>query len=168
MARFFIFQLPTKDEAMLDTHKGLLLRPARYADAPALARTRSLSLREQGLLEDAALEEFEDVAAAELRARLARDEIAAWLAFDDGAVVGAACIVFWRRLPYPDTALHGELAGVYVDPRFRRRGLARELCRETIALARAHGVRRLSVHSTAAARALYVELGFKPSGQLRL
>ena len=153
---------------MLETHQGLLLRPARYADAAALARTRSVSLREQGMLDDAGFAEFERAAAGELRERLARDEIGAWLALDHGSVVGAACVVFWRRLPYPGTALQGELAGVYVDPQFRRRGLARELCREAIALARARGVRRLSVHSTPAARALYVELGFTPSGQLRL
>ena len=153
---------------MLDTSRGLLLRPARHSDAAALARTRALSLHEQGMLDGTALEEFERAAAAELRERLAREEIGAWLALDDGTVVGAACVVFWRRLPYPGTALHGELAGVYVDPHLRRRGLARELCREAIALARARGVRRLSVHSTAAARPLYVELGFTPSGQLRL
>jgi predicted N-acetyltransferase YhbS len=153
---------------MLETTTGLLLRPARHTDAAALARTRAASLREQGILREPDFAAFEHDAVRELRERLAREEVSAWIALSDGAVVGAACIVFWRRLPYPETSLHGELAGVYVEPRFRRRGLARELCREAIATARALGVRRISVHGSASARDLYVQLGFLPSGQLRL
>jgi GNAT superfamily N-acetyltransferase len=147
---------------------GLILRAARHADAAALARVRVASLLEQGMLDPAAAPRFEREAFAELRERFAREEISAWIAVDEGRLVASACLVYWRRLPYPGTSLHAELAGVYVEPAYRRRGLARELCREAIAAGRVRDVRRISVHPSPAGRELYAQLGFTPSGELRL
>jgi ribosomal protein S18 acetylase RimI-like enzyme len=59
------------------------------------------------------------------------------------------------------------LAGVYVDPAARRRGIGRAIVREAIAAAEAAGVRvGLYVREDAApARRLYESLGFRPAGR---
>jgi GNAT superfamily N-acetyltransferase len=115
-----------------------------------------------------AAEALEPRAQSELLDAFDTGMLAGWLLVSDGRVVGAALALFWRRLPYPDTSLHAELAGVYVEPAYRRHGFARELCRETIAVARARGVRRIVVHPAGAARAMYRELGFSSGNEMRL
>jgi GNAT superfamily N-acetyltransferase len=144
------------------------LRMAARADAAALARLRCASLRELGLISAEAGAALEPRAQCELFDAFDTGMLAGWLLVADGRVVGAALALFWRRLPYAETSLHAELAGVYVEPGFRRHGFARELCRETIAAARARGVRRIVVHPAGVARDFYRELGFNAGNEMRL
>lgn len=143
------------------------LRAATRADARALAELRRASLIELGL-PLACEPEFERAAICAFDTMLATRELAAWVLVVGGRVAGSACTLFWNRLPYPGTSLHAELAGVYVAPPYRRRGIARELCREAIAASRARGVRRIVVHPSPAGATLYAELGFTASNELRL
>ncbi|GAC1544703.1 MAG: GNAT family N-acetyltransferase [Vulcanimicrobiaceae bacterium] len=146
---------------------ALFLRSASRADAPGLARLRCASLIELGH-PGAHEPSFERDAARAFDALLSSGELAAWLLVADGRVAGSACALFWHRLPYPGTSLQAELAGVYVAPAFRRRGIARELCREAIAASHARGTRRIVVHPSSAGAALYAELGFTAGNELRL
>jgi GNAT superfamily N-acetyltransferase len=149
-------------------HSPLALRSADPFDAAALADLRVASMTEMGLLRP------DDTAAFARRARrefwnlLREERVAAWLLAVEGRIEGCACVLFWNRLPYPATSLHGEISGVYVAPAYRRRGVARELIVETIATARARGVRRITLHPTEEMRDFYRDLGFGESGQLRL
>ncbi len=151
---------------MVDT-PVLYLRLASRSDARDLARLRRASLLELGIA-DADHPQFERDAENAFAALLESRELAAWVLVAEGRVAGAACALFWNRLPYPGTSLHAELAGVYVAPNYRRRGIARELCRKAIAASRARGVRRIVVHPSVAGSALYTELGFTASNELRL
>jgi GNAT superfamily N-acetyltransferase len=144
------------------------LLAATSADAPALARLRAQSLFELGLLPPAESATFERTAAAEFAALFALDRLESRLLACEGIIVGCASVLFWKRLPYPGTSLHAELAGVYVAPPHRRHGFAGELCAAVLATARARGVRRIVVHPSAAGLSLYSKLGFGESGQLRL
>ncbi len=144
------------------------VRDATRADAAQLARLRRASLLELGLLPPAGANAFERAAATEFAARLAEDCLTAKLLVCDGELAGSASVLFWRRLPYADTSLHAELAGVYVGPRYRRHGYARLLCEAALASARARGVRHIVVHPSEAGHALYRRLGFSRSNQMRL
>jgi GNAT superfamily N-acetyltransferase len=157
-----MLQTPTK------TSHEIYLRQASEHDVVALAALRRASLLEQNLLppEDAAA--FERAAARELQTLFAEERLAAWLLVVDERVAGSACVVFWQRLPYAGSSLHAELSGVFVETPFRRRGFARELCREAIAAARARGARRIVVHPSSAGRELYRELGFNLGNEMRL
>jgi len=150
------------------TSSTSFVRDATRSDAAALAGLRRASLLELGLLAPADASAFERLAECEFAARFAEDAVAAKLLVCEGELAGSASILFWRRLPYADTSLHAELAGVYVAPRFRRNGYARLLCEAALALARARGVRRIVVHPSEAGHALYRRLGFSESNQLRL
>lgn len=146
---------------------ALYLRAATRADARALARLRRASLCELAL-PGADDPHFERDAARAFETMLDARELVAWVLVADGEIAGSACALFWQRLPYPGSSLHAELSGVYVAPPFRRRGIARELCREAIAASRARGARRIVVHPSAAGMALYRELGFTAGNELRL
>ena len=149
------------------TEPTLYLRAATRADARALARLRRASLNELAL-PGADEPTFERDAAVAFETLLSTHDLVAWVLVVDARVVGSACALFWRRLPYPGSSVHAELAGVYVAPAYRRRGIARELCREAIAASRARGARRMVVHPSRAGLALYTELGFVEGNELRL
>jgi len=144
------------------------LRAAARGDDHALARLRRASLLELGTLAPEDDVRFERDAAHAFEDFLASDALAAWLLVDDGRAVGCASMLFWQRLPYPQTSWHGELAGVYVVPGFRNRGYARELCREAVSTVRARGVRHIVVHPSMGARSLYASLGFGEGNEMRL
>jgi len=144
------------------------VRDATRADAGALARLRCASFLELGLIAPGDEASFERGARIEFAARLAEDCLAAKLLVCDDRVAGSASVLFWRRLPYAETSLHAELAGVYVAPRFRGHGFAQALCEAALAAARERGVRRIVVHPSEAGRGLYRRLGFSASNQMHL
>jgi ribosomal protein S18 acetylase RimI-like enzyme len=144
------------------------LRAATIADAPALARLRAKGLAEQGLLPESECEAFVPTALREFRRLFAAKRIIARLAVDNGEIVACASVVFWERLPYPGSSLHAEIAGVYVAPSCRMRGLATRLTLEAIDDARSHGVRKIFLHPSAQAKGLYRRLGFVENKQLEL
>jgi GNAT superfamily N-acetyltransferase len=167
-ARFFYSFHRESDIVETLTRSALALRCADPFDAAALAELRVASVIEMGLLRPDDAPAFARRCRRELWDALRDDRLAAWLLAVDGRVEGCACVLFWNRLPYPGTSLHAEVSGVYVAPAYRRRGIARELVRETIAAARARGARRIVLNSTDEMRAFYRDLGFADSGQLRL
>jgi len=144
------------------------LRPAVRGDGRALARLRRASLFELGALKPQADVGFEREAAHAFEDLLANDRLVAWLLVADGRISGSASMLFWQRLPYPETSWHAELASVYVIPSLRKHGFARELCREAVATARARGVRHIVVHPSDGARSLYASLGFSEGNEMRL
>lgn len=144
------------------------LRPATRGDGFALARMRRASLLELGSLQPLDDVRFEREAAHAFEDLLRSDRLAAWLLVADGRIAGSASVVFWQRLPYPETSWHAELAGVYVAPALRHRGFARELCREAVDAARARGVRHIVVHPSSGSRTLYASLGFAEGNEMRL
>jgi ribosomal protein S18 acetylase RimI-like enzyme len=164
-ARFFFC---LEDPMTVQMPAALLLRAADALDAPALAELRAAALLELGMLEPFAAGAFAERARREYWTLLREDRLAAWVLQADGRLAGCACVLFWNRLPYPQTSLHAELAGVYVAPSLRRCGIARELIAEALATARSRGVRRVVLQPSAHARELYRSFGFTDSGQLRL
>jgi ribosomal protein S18 acetylase RimI-like enzyme len=152
----------------MDDRSSVYLRAAERGDAWALARLRSASLLEQELLAASEARAFERRAFREFSTLFADEGLAAWVLVAAGRVAGAACVVFWRRLPYREGSLHAELCGVYVEPALRRRGFARELCSEALASARAADVRKIVVHASDVGRPLYEQLGFIAGNEMRL
>ena len=57
---------------------------------------------------------------------------------------------------------------VYVEPPWRRRGVAGALMRALLGALAARGVRRVVLHASAEGRRLYERLGFLPTNEMRL
>lgn len=153
---------------MVEESTTIRVRAAAMRDARALASLRAESLIEMELLERPAAPAFVAETEAGLRRLFADGKLVGWLLLDGARAIGCASVVFWERLPYPDGAVHAEIAGVYVAPAYRRRGYATALTREAIGAARERRSRKIVLHPSAAARSLYERLGFTAAHQMQL
>jgi GNAT superfamily N-acetyltransferase len=57
------------------------------------------------------------------------------------------------------------VVNVYVEPGYRRQGLARRLMADILAWGREQGIERVSLHASSMGRPLYESLGFAPSNE---
>jgi GNAT superfamily N-acetyltransferase len=103
--------------------------------------------------------------------RLARGNYRGWLAVTPaGQVVGGAGV--WV-MDWPPHMLHTEprranILNVYVEPAYRRRGLARALTETALAWCRQQQIALVILHASEAGRAIYTALGFKPTNEMSL
>lgn len=92
-----------------------------------------------------------------------------WIATDSGRSVASAglLILDWPPHPFdPEGELRGYLLNVYVDPEYRKRGLAHELVVRSMAEARRRGIRVVALHSSQAGRPIYERLGFYATNEM--
>jgi GNAT superfamily N-acetyltransferase len=103
-----------------------------------------------------------------LRPMLASGEYNGWLATaENETVVAGAGVQVRTLLPRPETDVAREalVVNVYVEPRYRRQGLARRLMADILTWSREQGIERVSLHASAMGRPLYESLGFAPSNE---
>jgi GNAT superfamily N-acetyltransferase len=144
-------------------------RMATAGDLPALAALRYEMEVERGRA-GPSLEEYTAAYAEATRDELIRGTHRAWLAEADGEPVGCALLVVWTMPPNFTSSrrTRGFVSNVYTRPTYRRRGIARHLMELLVAWARAEGVGRLILWSSAEGRPLYKALGFTPSRAMEL
>ncbi len=137
--------------------------------APAFARFWYAMLEECDLLGAGAVDDWETRLLEHFSVQ-AEAGLLEWFVAREGENIVATCAVF-------QTAGHANilkdrtatLAGVFVTPAFRRRGIARELTARAVEWCRQGGIRTIRLQSSRAARALYSSLGFVATGeQMRL
>jgi len=88
----------------------------------------------------------------------------AWIAMAEGQPVGSVVMLLYPRLPSPRLApaTEGYIMSVFVEPPWRKRGIATALMRAAVEHARRLGLARLRLHTTAAGRPTYANAGFRP------
>ena len=104
-----------------------------------------------------------------VEARLADGRYLGWLTTEGSKVIaGAGLIVLdWPPHPFdPEGELRGYLLNVYVEPEYRKRGLAHQLVERSMAEARRRGIRVVTLHSSQAGRAIYERLGFHATNEM--
>jgi GNAT superfamily N-acetyltransferase len=86
----------------------------------------------------------------------------------EGAVVAGAGVQVRELIPRLEVLQGPEalVVNVFVEPPYRRRGLARRLMVAILDWCGAAGIGRIVLHPTAAARPLYESLGFAASDEL--
>jgi GNAT superfamily N-acetyltransferase len=115
--------------------ESMRVRLALPADAALVARHRVQMFMEMGQLTDAARPAFEEHATACLRALLEQGTYRGWFAVGpDSEVAGGAGVQLRTLLPRPEDASGTEaiVLNVYVEPAFRRHGVARALMQEIL------------------------------------
>ena len=149
---------------------------ATAGDAPLLARYRVAMFRDMNRIAPSDEAALEGESAHTLRAAIARGEYVAWLLLDDaGTPIGSAGLLIRSMLPRPAAGAgklligrEGLVVNVFIDPAWRRRGLARQLMEAVIAWGRAEGLARLVLHASDDGRPLYEALGFSPTREMSL
>jgi ribosomal protein S18 acetylase RimI-like enzyme len=154
------------------------VRQADTRDIPHLAHHRAAMFRDMGQLAAPADEGLERATASYLREALPRGEYLAWVAEENGppaSVIGGAGVQLRPILPRPrpgttDIELGPEaiVLNMYVEPAWRRRGVAEALMRTMLNALTEWDIRRVVLHSTPAGRGLYERLGFVLTHEMRL
>lgn len=163
---------------MSSSHPSFTVRQAGATDIPVLAHHRAAMFRDMGQLASHQEETLERSTASYLHEALPRGEYLAWVAEDEGtpaAVIGGAGVQLRPILPRPrpgsdDLELGPEaiVLNVYVEPAWRRRGVAEALMRAILDALAARGIRRIVLHASPDGRRLYERLGFVPTNEMRL
>jgi ribosomal protein S18 acetylase RimI-like enzyme len=154
------------------------VRAAVATDIPVLARQRVTMFRDMARLAPVLAEPLELGTASFMRDALPRGEYLAWVAESTGrapAIVGGAGVQLRPILPRPrEDAVDLELGpeamvlNVYVEPAWRRQGIAEALMRALLDDLHDRNIRRIVLHAADAGRRIYERLGFTATNEMRL
>lgn len=156
---------------------AFVVRIATPDDAAAIARHRTRMFREMGDVADADMPALADATTRYLDTAIASGEYHGWfaLAHDEAEhPIAGAGVQLRPLLPRPGLAgppavdrIEALVVNVYVEPPWRRRGVAERLMRELMAWCDARGVARVVLHASVAGRPLYERLGFVQTNEMR-
>lgn len=158
--------------------QGYAVRDASTRDIPQLARHRAAMFRDMGKLVPGGEAALVRATAAYLREALPRGEYLAWVAqrhATPAAIIGGAGVQLRPMLPRPGIG-GGELElgpeaivlNVYVEPSWRRRGVAQRLMQVVLDTLAQRGISRIVLHASDDGRRLYERLGFQPTNEMQL
>jgi ribosomal protein S18 acetylase RimI-like enzyme len=100
---------------------------------------------------------------------IAEGKYSGWITDDQGRAVASAGILVldWPPHPLDPTGVErGYLLNVFVEPEYRRRGLAHALVDLCLAEAHQRSLRVVALHSSDAARPIYESLGFRSTSEM--
>lgn len=150
------------------------IRRGTAADARTIASHRVRMMQEISALTDDDAARLEEAAARWFVDGIPRGDYRAWLATADDVVIAGAGVQLRPLIPRPRpgggvlSGLQGLIVNVFVEPEWRRRGIAEALMRAVIADARENGLANLVLHASDAGRPLYERLGFATTNEMRL
>ena len=147
------------------------LRAATLDDLEMLLDHRVRMFREIGQTATGELANVERVSREYFRRAIPGGGFHGVLAEWEGAgVVGGGGVVVaeWPGSARRTMPRRPFILNVYVEPAFRRRGIARAIMEELIGWCRAQGFDSICLHATEQGRPLYRQLGFVPTNEMRL
>jgi GNAT superfamily N-acetyltransferase len=149
---------------------NLLIRDATLADIPELLRHRRGMYEDMGYDDEVALVAMTETSRPYLREAMVNGTLHAWVATVDGRVIGGGLVIVspWLSHPYDQQCRRATVLNMYVDPEFRRQGIARQLMQTMIGWCRNQGFVHVSLHASKFGRPLYESLGFEPTTEMRL
>jgi GNAT superfamily N-acetyltransferase len=160
-----------------ETRYMVNVRQADTPDIPHLARHRVAMFRDMGQLAPHLEEDLQRATASYLREAMPRGEYLAWVAEQDAppaSVIGGAGVQLRPILPRPrggeelEPGPEAIVLNVYVEPPWRRRGVAEALMGKLLGTLAERGIRRVVLHASSDGRRLYERLGFIPTNEMRL
>ena len=153
------------------------IRKGNLSDFPIISAHRVGMFRDMGVLDPNRESELIQATSDYLQKAIPDGEYLAWLAesTDSRKVIGGAGVQLRRILPRADAGTQGLELGpeaivlnVYVEPPWRRKGVAEALMRRLLGEVSARGIRRVVLHASPDGRQLYERLGFEPTNEMRL
>ncbi len=149
----------------------IAVRSATIDDLPILLHHRREMFQAMGYTEPAALASLDALAEQYFKKALQDRTYHGWLAVEPaGAVIGGGGVadVTLPAGPHTPALTRPEILNVYVEPDYRRRGIARRLMQAIIEWCRARGDASVFLHASDEGRALYTSMGFEPSNEMML
>ena len=137
--------------------------------------------QDMGLVPDELFESFRTKALDRLGKALVAGDYFGWLVSERNApqkIIAGAGVIMREVPPFPIRHKNGEITiaegrqglivNVFTEPEWRRRGLAKLLMNTIIAWSREQNLDGLILHASDDGRALYEELGFIATTEMRL
>ena len=149
-------------------NESLAIRRATPDDVGVIAEHRARMFQDTGRLDDDRAAAMVALLKPIMRTMLASGEYLGWLVVaEDGAIIGGAGVQMRTLLPRPETDVAREalVVNVYVEPAYRRQGLARRLMEAILEWSRERGIERVSLHASTMGQPLYEALGFTRSNE---
>jgi GNAT superfamily N-acetyltransferase len=146
----------------------ITIRPVCANDFATICAHRRQMFAEMGTAAatlDAASESY----AAWLAPRLADGRYFGFLAEDEGAVIGGVGLRIMDFPPnpnHPETDQRGLVLDMYLQPEYRRRGLAADLMRRAEQKLRERGIVYATLQASAMGRPLYEKLGWGATAEM--
>ncbi len=147
------------------------IREATVCDLAHLLHQRRAMFAEMGCSDTESLDRMQAAAELYLRDALPTRTYRAWLAeAENGEIAagGGIAIVPWPGSPDFPAPRRGWILGIYTEPPYRRRGIARRIMQTIVDWCRADGFARVSLHASDQGRELYESMGFRPTNEMRL
>jgi ribosomal protein S18 acetylase RimI-like enzyme len=148
---------------MLDT------RRASIDDAELITRHRKAMFADAESAPPAVLEEMGQNFEPWVRRMLVDDKYVGWIIQDGDRAVASAGFLLLDWAPHyldPAGQQRGYVLNVFVEPEYRRRGLAQALVRECMDEARRRGIRVVALHASKKGQPVYEKLGFTTSNEM--
>lgn len=104
-----------------------------------------------------------------VRRMLTEGKYAGWITSDGDRAIASAGLLVLDWAPHfldPVGEQRGYILNVFVEPEYRRQGLALMLTKECMAEARKRGIGVVALHATAKGKMVYEKLGFKTSNEM--
>jgi GNAT superfamily N-acetyltransferase len=157
------------------------IRQATPHDAAVIGWHRARMFQDMGLVPDELFESFRTKALDRLSNALASGEYFGWLASESKGpekIIAGAGVIIRVVPPFPHRHKNGEITiaegrqglivNVFTEPKWRRRGIAKLLMKEIIAWSHGQHLDDLVLHASSDGRALYEQLGFVLTNEMRL
>lgn len=149
----------------------LQTRTATPADAALIASHRRAMFASMGGFDDSVLDTLRRASEPWTARMIEAGRYLGWMIFDDQQPVASAglLILDWPPHPFdPSGETRAYLLNVFVDPGWRRKGLARSLIELCLDEARRRNIRVVSLHASREGAPLYEHLGFKTTNEMML
>jgi GNAT superfamily N-acetyltransferase len=147
------------------------IRTATVADTSTILHHRRSMFRDMG---EGTTDELDRMAAMTepwLAQALSDGSYRGWLAEDNhGRVVGGGGVLLcpWPASPKDPLLRRAIILNVYTEPQFRHRGIARRLMKTILECLKEQAFVSVFLHASDEGRALYGQLGFKATNEMRL
>jgi GNAT superfamily N-acetyltransferase len=159
---------------------GFQIRGATGADVELISWHRARMFKDMGELPPDLFESFRVQSRIKLLTMFERGDYVGWLASPENElerIVAGAGVQLREVPPHPQTNPSGKIdivssrqaiiQNVFTEPDWRRRGLAALLIKRIIDWTREQGVDSLVLHASDEGRALYEQLGFIATTEMR-
>jgi ribosomal protein S18 acetylase RimI-like enzyme len=144
-------------------------RTAAAADAALITAHRTAMFTDMGRSQKSLLDAMSRNFEPWVTRMIIEGKYAGWITESDGRPVASAgfFVLDWPPHPLDPAGEHrGYLLNVFVEPEFRRRGLAHALVDLCITEAHRRQLRVVALHSSDAARPIYDAFGFRASSEM--
>ena len=147
------------------------IRSATADDIPLILRHRRMMWWDMGRRDEEALDLADQAARDYFSEAIPSGMYRGFLAVDEaGQVIGGGGIVIspWPSILDQRQPKRAMILNVYVEPSYRRRGVARKLMETLLQWCRENGFVNVALHASEEGRKLYEQLGFKPTNEMKL